>query len=230
MKHYVIIAALSLLSCECFSQKFEKELSGEKRVVFENVPDGNYRVKVTLGSDCDAGITTVRGESRRLFFERIETQKGKEKTLEFTINKRDTIIRNDNNTIPQTQFTQVKIKNNERGKLNWDNNLSLEFCGPSPCVRKVEIERTEKVTTVFLCGNSTVVDQDNEPWASWGQMIPRFFDKNVCFANYAESGESSNTFIAVGRLEKILSQVKPGDYIMMEFGHNDQKQKGEAIQ
>ena len=71
----------------------------------------------------------------------------------------------------------------------------------------------------------SVVDQDNEPWASWGQMIPRFFTDKVCFANYAESGESSNTFIAANRLKKILSQMKAGDYIFVEFGHNDEKQK-----
>ena len=46
------------------------------------------------------------------------------------------------------------------------------------------------------------------------------------FANYAESGESANTFIAAGRLKKALTQMKSGDYIFMEFGHNDQKQKG----
>lgn len=58
-----------------------------------------------------------------------------------------------------------------------------------------------------------------------GQMIPRWFDTDVCFANYAESGESASNFINVRRLKKILSVIKPGDYIFMEFGHNDQKQK-----
>lgn len=57
-------------------------------------------------------------------------------------------------------------------------------------------------------------------------MIPRFFDAEVCFANYAESGECADTFIRAGRLKKALSQMKPGDYMFMEFGHNDQKQKG----
>lgn len=57
-------------------------------------------------------------------------------------------------------------------------------------------------------------------------MIPHFFDTDVCIANYAESGESANTFIAAGRLKKALSQIKKGDYLFMEFGHNDQKQKG----
>ena len=111
--------------------------------------------------------------------------------------------------------------------MNWDDKLTLEFNGSVPVCESITIEPADTtVTTVFLCGNSTVVDQDNEPWASWGQMIPYFFDTNVCIANYAESGESANTFIAAGRLKKALSQMKKGDYLFMEFGHNDQKQKG----
>lgn len=63
----------------------------------------------------------------------------------------------------------------KKTKLNWDDKLSLEFSGDAPQVTSLSIEKTEDAITVFLCGNSTVVDQDNEPWASWGQMIPRFF-------------------------------------------------------
>ena len=110
--------------------------------------------------------------------------------------------------------------------MNWDDKLTLEFNGDAPQLSELIIEKVNNVPTVFLCGNSTVVDQDNEPWASWGQMIPRFFNDSICFANYAESGESANTFIGAGRLKKALTQMKPGDYIFMEFGHNDQKQKG----
>ena len=120
----------------------------------------------------------------------------------------------------------MRIKPRERQKLNWDDKLTLEFNGDAPQLSELIIEKVNNVPTVFLCGNSTVVDQDNEPWASWGQMIPRFFNDSICFANYAESGESANTFIGAGRLKKALTQMKPGDYIFMEFGHNDQKQKG----
>jgi lysophospholipase L1-like esterase len=59
-------------------------------------------------------------------------------------------------------------------------------------------------------------------------MITVFFDDRLCFANYAESGESANSFISAGRLKKIMTQIKPGDYVLVEFGHNDQKQKGEG--
>ncbi len=181
------------------------------------VGDGNYKVTVKLGSKTQAGVTTVRGESRRLFFENIATKKGEVVEKTFIINKRDTKI---------SENEYVKIKPREKNKLNWDDKLTLEFNGDAPWVEELTIQKVNNVTTIFLCGNSTVVDQDNEPWASWGQMIPRFFDEHICIANYAESGESANTFISAGRLKKALTQMKAGDYIFMEFGHNDQKQKG----
>lgn len=181
------------------------------------VPDGNYHVTAVLGNKRTAGVTTVRGESRRLFFENVPTRKGEQQTCTFVINKRNAQI---------SDQERVRIKPRERQKLNWDDKLTLEFNGDAPALTELIIEKVDQVPTVFLCGNSTVVDQDNEPWASWGQMIPRFFTDGVCFANYAESGESANTFIAAGRLKKALTQMKAGDYIFMEFGHNDQKQKG----
>ena len=180
------------------------------------LPDGNYHVTVTLGSKTRAANTCVRGESRRLFLENISTKKGELKTFSFTINKRTPLINGNE---------RVKIKQREKGKLNWDEKLTLEFNGEAPACAQIDIRRVDDIPTIFLCGNSTVVDQDNEPWASWGQMIPRFFTDKVCFANHAESGESSNTFISANRLKKVLSQMKAGDYILMEFGHNDEKQK-----
>lgn len=186
-------------------------------ITLRGVPDGNYRVTVTVGNRKKAGVTTLRGESRRLFFENVPTAKGEFKELVFVINKRNTVIEGDR---------LVRIKPREQGKLNWDDNLTLEISGSAPQVEKIVVERVEGVPTVFLCGDSTTVDQDNEPWASWGQMAPRFFDERICFANYAESGESSNSFIAERRLEKIMTQIKPGDWLLVQFGHNDEKQKG----
>lgn len=182
-----------------------------------NVPDGNYLVTVTLGSSKHAGSTTVRGESRRLFLENIPTRKGEFVSHRFTINKRNTRI---------SENERVKIKPREKHKLNWDDKLTFEFNGDAPCLESLKIERINNIPTIFLAGNSTVVDQDHEPWASWGQMITRFFDERVCFANYAESGERADTFIKAGRLKKALSQMKKGDYMFIEFGHNDQKLKG----
>ena len=180
------------------------------------VPDGNYRVTVTLGAKKQAGSTTVRAESRRLFIENEATKKGETKTISFLVNKRTPRI---------NERESVRIKDRERTKLNWDDLLTLEVTGDRQVVQQITIERDTIAPTVFLCGNSTVVDQDDEPWASWGQMITRWFNDSVCFCNLAESGETASTFIAAGRLKKGLSMMKSGDYIIMEFGHNDQKQK-----
>lgn len=59
-----------------------------------------------------------------------------------------------------------------------------------------------------------------------GTNAPSLFGTDAAVANYAESGESANTSIKANRLKKALSQMKKGDYLFIEFGHNDQKQKG----
>ena len=182
------------------------------------MPDGNYKVTVTLGSKRKAGVTTVRAESRRLFLESITTKRGEFKTYTFTVNKRSPVI---------SATESVRIKPREQNKLNWDDRLTIEIAGEAPQLARLTVEPADdEVTTVYLCGNSTVVDQDYEPWASWGQMIPRWFDDRVSVANYAESGESAASFIGAGRLKKILAHLRAGDYVFVEFGHNDQKQRG----
>lgn len=182
------------------------------------VPDGNYKVTVTLGSDRSTGETTVRGESRRLYLENIPTKKGERRAETFIVNKRDSIINGD---------FKVRVKSNERQKLLWDNRLTLEFNGSNPQVRSVTIEpASDDVVTLFLFGDSTTVDNDCEPYTSWGQMIPCFFGDGVAIANYAESGLAADTFIGQFRLDKALTQIKPGDYVFIEFAHNDQKEKG----
>jgi lysophospholipase L1-like esterase len=182
------------------------------------VPDGNYLVTIKIGSKKQAGITTVRAESRRLFVQQQVTKKGQYVELSFLVNKRTPVI---------TDKERVKIKDSEKGSLTWDDKLTLEFNGPAPVCELIKIAPAPAdIPTIFLCGNSTVVDQTREPWASWGQMIPYFFDNKVCFANHAESGLSANSFLYSNRLKKVLNEMKKGDYVMIEFGHNDQKQKG----
>ena len=180
------------------------------------VPDGNYRVTVTLGNRKKAGQTVVRAESRRHFSDLVSTKKGQYETVSFVVNKHSPCI---------DQNASVKLKPREWSYKNWDDSLTLSFCGPAPAVRSIRIEPDTTATTVFLCGNSTVVDQEDEPWASWGQMITRWFDDSVAIANYAESGLSCTSFLAQLRLDKILTQLRKGDYVIVEFGHNDEKEK-----
>lgn len=181
------------------------------------VADGNYKVTAVLGSKKSAGDTWIKAESRRLFFENIHTPKGKFQTVTFVVNKRSPYI-NDK--------LRIKLKDREKDYANWDSLLTIEFCGSNPQVKDVKIEKADSAITVFLCGNSTVTDQEREPWASWGQMLPRWFDDRVSVANFAESGERTTSFIASYRWAAVMQRAKAGDYILIEFGHNDEKDKG----
>lgn len=181
------------------------------------VPEGNYNVTLTLGSTRDSAFTTVKAESRRLLLENVITRAGGFTAKTFTLNVRRPEI---------TGGGKVSLKERERNKLDWDHKLTFEFNGPAPAVRAITITPNKTAVTVFLAGNSTVVDQDEEPWASWGQMFPRFFKPGVAIANHAESGLTLGSFLGSKRLEKVLSVMKKGDYLFIEFGHNDQKDKG----
>jgi lysophospholipase L1-like esterase len=124
----------------------------------------------------------------------------------------------------------VRLKSREKEYLHWDDKLTLEFNNTTPKISVIEISPAPTVTTMFLAGNSTVVDQANEPWASWGQMIPAFFQPGkIAVANYAESGETLKAFKGERRLEKIWSMAKPGDFLFIEFAHNDQKPGGNHL-
>jgi lysophospholipase L1-like esterase len=122
----------------------------------------------------------------------------------------------------------VKLKPREVGNLDWDSKLTLEFNGDHPSFRSLAIKPI-KETTVYLAGDSTVVDQDVEPWAAWGQMLPRFFRPGVVVANHAESGETIRSFQGERRLMKVMTLIQPGDYLFLQFGHNDQKPNAVSI-
>lgn len=181
------------------------------------LPDGNYRVRVLLGDKFGESITTIKAECRRLMAEKVVTKRGAYKEVSFVVHVRDSLIRSG-------ETDTVRLKQREHHFLHWDNKLTLEFNNTAPKIAAVEIEPVRDVTTVFLAGNSTVVDQAEEPWAAWGQMIPSFFNTDkITIANYAESGETLKAFEREKRLKKVWSLAKPGDYLFIEFAHNDQK-------
>ena len=179
-----------------------------------NLPEGHYRILLTLGGNSEGSLTCVKAESRRLMLENIKT--GKDKTIQKTIivDVRSPKINADE---------MIKLKENEKKFLNWDNKLTLEFVGENPCVSAIEIQHANELPTIFLAGNSTLTDWENDPYTSWGQIIPRFLKPNVVVANYAEAGETLLGFKREKRLQKLLSQMKKGDYMLVDFVHNDQK-------
>ncbi|MCR2805647.1 rhamnogalacturonan acetylesterase [Paenibacillus soyae] len=81
---------------------------------------------------------------------------------------------------------------------------------------------TYKVS-VFLAGDSTVqtYEPEHAPQAGWGQFIAEYFPDEVRFVNRAIGGRSSKTFVGEGRLNAILEEMREGDYLFVQMGHND---------
>ena len=185
------------------------------------LPQGNYDVTVLLGDPVGKSDTTVKVESRRLMLENVTTADKQQLTRKFTVNIRQ----------PEYPGGRVGLKDREKPYLHWDGKLTLEFNGPHPCVAAVEITPAPDATTVYLLGDSTVTDQPYEPWNSWGQMFTCFFKPGVAIANQAESGESLGSSLSARRVAKVLAEMKKGDCVFIQFGHNDMKSKAaDALQ
>ncbi len=87
------------------------------------------------------------------------------------------------------------------------------------------------MTTIYWAGDSTVKQNAILTWPQTGigQMFDRFTSRNtVCISNHAENGRSTKSFIDEGRLAPIYDQIKPGDFLFVQFGHNDEKQEDPA--
>lgn len=186
------------------------------------VPEGSYRVSVTLGDTESEASITIKAESRRLMVERLTSPRGEFPVATFVVNVRNSSVPAPEKNAPGG--SAVVLNERELGARHWDDKLTLEFNGVAPKVCAVEIERIE-CPIVFLVGDSTVTDQRSEPGASWGQMLPRFFKPGVAVANHAESGETLKSFQTGLRLAKVLSQMRAGDYLFIQFGHNDSKKQ-----
>lgn len=194
--------------------KISSVTSGKPFLFSVRVPEGNYRVAVTLD---EGSVTTIKSEQRRLMLEHKLTAKGKTATWSF-------IAHVHTPKISGTEHVKLKKRELEIETVNWDDKLTLEFNDAKPSVARLEIAKVD-VPTVYLAGDSTVCDQPSEPWNSWGQMLPRFFQPDVAVANYAQSGESIKSSLGANRFDKIFSTMKKGDYLFVQFGHNDMKDK-----
>ncbi len=109
-----------------------------------------------------------------------------------------------------------------------DGQLNLELAGETANLAALTLTQQSPreagtQPTVFVTGDSTVQTYDSfwAPQAGWGQMIDRFLSDDVTVDNHAIGGRSSKNFISQGRLDTVLRQIRPGDYLFVQFGHND---------
>lgn len=79
--------------------------------------------------------------------------------------------------------------------------------------------------TIYLVGDSTMANKplNDNPEKGWGMYLAQFFNSSVNFENRAVNGRSSKSFIDEGKWSAVMQQIKPGDYVFIQFGHNDEK-------
>lgn len=200
-------------------QMSEHTMIANSAVYFSvSVPPGNYLVSMNFDSANVSSVISVKAESKRLMINQLELNKTADTVCEFVVHIQNKKI---------NSHEEVHLKPRDTLALNWDSKLTLEFA-KGTAIKSFKLERLDSIPTLFLAGDSTVADQDLSPWASWGQFITPYFNTSIVVANYAASGASLASFKARNRWSKILELIEKGDYVMIEFGHNDEKQRGEG--
>jgi lysophospholipase L1-like esterase len=186
------------------------------------VPEGNFNVTVTLGDSGTATTTTLKAESGRLMIERLEIPAGKIVERTFTTNVRTPHL--PKLPLNATGREEVSLDQFDGGnQRDWDDKLTNELVSPHAALRSIEITSAPTAPTIYLAGDSTVTDRDGGGDVSWGQMLPVFLKPGVAVANNAQSGETMKSFMNALRLDKMLGPMKKGDYLFIQFAHNDSK-------
>ena len=113
-----------------------------------------------------------------------------------------------------------------------EGKLRIWAYSKQPAIFEVNAEKVwdGECATVYVAGDSTVTDQEVEnyhPYTSycgWAQTMPCFLAPEVGWSNYADSGLTTETFRTRGYYSEVRKRVHPGDFFLMQFGHNDQKE------
>ena len=108
---------------------------------------------------------------------------------------------------------------------------SLKYIAGALCVvLGLTAATKDKTTTIFVIGDSTAANKDvsnGKKERGWAMALQCYFDDNIVVDNHAVNGRSSRSFINEGRWNAVLEKMKPGDYVIIQFGHNDEKPKAD---
>ena len=187
------------------------------------VPEGNYQVTVALGDAGGESKTTVKAEIRRLMVEKAAPAVRQGRVVH--VQRKCPHAKNFRRAARFGSRTAKRPAKPAPGMTSSHWNLTMRVPASAPWRSK----RSITLPVVYVCGDSTVCDQPGEAFASWGQMLPRFFKTDVVIANHGESGESLRGFLGEKRWDKVMSLLKPGDFMLVQMGHNDEKEKGEGV-
>ncbi|MGW4235379.1 rhamnogalacturonan acetylesterase [Streptomyces sp. NPDC004749] len=172
------------------------------------LPPGTYEVTALLGG-ATAGRTAVTAESRRTVLAETATAPGRTVRRGFTVDVRD----------PEGEPT---------GPVG-SPGLDLRFGGAAPLLAALRVAPAPRTPRLFLAGDSTVCDQAAEPYSGWGQQLPRYLRQGISVANYADSGEGSQSFLDNPALfPAVEARVRPGDLVLVQLAHNDKQTRADV--
>ncbi|NNN34175.1 rhamnogalacturonan acetylesterase [Streptomyces sp. S3(2020)] len=166
-----------------------------------DVPAGTYDVKVLLGGDAGSS-TSVSGETRRSLLPETAVAAGERTARSFTVN--------------------VRTPEGEPTGAEGTPGLDLVFGGSAPALADIRVTPARHARQIFLVGDSTVCDQPGDPYTGWGQQLPQYLRKGISVANYADSGESTVTYLSNPQLfATVQPLIRRGDLVLVQLAHND---------
>lgn len=161
---------------------------------------------MVLGGET-AGSTAITAEARRAMLAETPTAAGERVRRSFSVDVRE----------PEGEPTGP----------SGSPGLDLYFGGAAPRLESLKVTPS-RPSQLLLAGDSTVCDHMNVPYTGWGQRIPQFFQRGLEVANYADSGEGSESFLDDPALYPALRpRIHRGDPVLIQFGHNDKQTTAE---
>ncbi|MEV6051380.1 rhamnogalacturonan acetylesterase [Streptomyces sp. NPDC052107] len=166
-----------------------------------DVPPGTYDVTVRLGGET-ASSTGVTGETRRSLLPETAVPAGEHPTRSFTVN--------------------VRTPEGEPTGPDGTAGLDLTIGGSDPALAGIRVTPSRHARRIILIGDSTVCDQPADPYSGRGRQLPRYLPRGLSVANYADSGESTVTYLANPQFRATVRPlVRPGDLVLVQLAHND---------
>ncbi|MFI5681368.1 rhamnogalacturonan acetylesterase [Streptomyces cellulosae] len=166
-----------------------------------DVPPGTYDVRVLLGGETGSS-TSVSGETRRALLPETSVPAGKRAARSFTVN--------------------VRTPEGEPTGAEGTPGLDLALGGSAPALAGIRVTPARHARQIFLVGDSTVCDQPADPYTGWGQQLPQYLSQGLSVANYADSGESTVTYLGNPQLwATVQPQIHRGDLVLIQLAHND---------
>jgi lysophospholipase L1-like esterase len=176
---------------------------------------GNYLVTVQLGGSA-AGDTFVSAESSRGLLHSVTTTAGQALTYAFVVNVRG-----------------MEGQPDHSGGPGGYPGLDLFFSGTNPQVTAIGYALSTAATKpimIYIASDSTACDQTGGAYGGWGQMLPEYFGPPVGIANDANSGASAAGYSGNAGWTDITKHWQPGDYLIIQFGHNDKNTPDATVQ